>query len=310
LKALKIFLLLFTAGLIPFEGNSQQILNGGFEEIYYPSVSNPDMEFPASWQFSYAIPCGVHLGSLTNNSHSGDWAAKLETMTCFSHMFFQNLITILETTGNHVPIPGHPVNDIPSQLSFFYKFQPVGGDTAACTVLLYNLPDSIPFWDHPMLYADTVGFSEVYFTDQITEYTEMLIDLEYFMAEPFQYIMIAFSSYTRTIGNNEVLPQQAHAGTTLWIDDVELIYLPTSSENQLPTPDIQIFPNPVFGHFQMDVPDKTNIQSVVVFDNYGRVVRTLNPQDRFHPMNNLAPGIYFVRIETENGSVVKKLVKE
>jgi len=157
--------------------------------------------------------------------------------------------------------------------------------------------------------VDTIGIAQELIIEPTDEYTERVVNFEYFSTETPKYIGVYFST-NHNGGSFYGANPPAHAGTALWIDDVELIYLPTSSEEQLSTPDIRIFPNPVSGHFQMDVPDKTQIQSVVVFDNYGRAVCTLNPQDRFHPMNNLAPGIYFVRIETEKGSVVKKLVKE
>jgi len=316
LKALKIFLLLCTAGLIPFEGNSQQILNGGFEETISDTSSYYPQGYlrPLYWGFGwYTLGCGYIMGEMTDESHSGNWAIKLETISC-APAVVSSVAATRQEVENSIFLPelsSHIINDRPDQLSFYFKYQPVNGDTARVSALLFNYPDTVftNQWEIDWFEViDTVAFVQVLLVGSTAQYTQHVVNFEYFSSEVPSYCHVDF--FSNHHGGEFYGGQHAHPGTTLWIDDVELIYLPTSSEYQLSTPDIRIFPNPVVSHFQMDVPDKTQIQSVVVFDNYGREMRTLNPQDRFHPMNNLAPGIYFVRIETEKGSVVKKLVKE
>jgi len=76
---------------------------------------------------------------------------------------------------------------------------------------------------------------------------------------------------------------------------------------------LRIFPNPTRGKLTIDNGQLT-MDNVEVFDVYGRKQKTIinyqlsiiNSIDISH----LPAGIYFVKIRTEAGEVVKKVVKE
>ena len=72
---------------------------------------------------------------------------------------------------------------------------------------------------------------------------------------------------------------------------------------------INIFPNPVFS--EMKLVSSGNITRVTVYDQAGVTVVDVKPSGNrvSIPAGNLPPGIYSVRIETDNGVVVKKVVK-
>ena len=297
-----------------FLSAQQQLINGGFEETYVDSVTYlDDYLIPSQWRFGWntmgTSGCGPYLGKLTNDSHSGNWAVEMETLDC---------VPLVSGSVGNGSGPAHSsflpeimaqvINARPDQLSFYYKFNPVGGDSARFSALLFNYPDSLytnePGWFDAI---DTVAYIHGTISDSTDQYLQKMANFDYWSDDLPQYFHVFFSSSNN--GSETFFPP-AHAGTTLWVDDVELIYFTTSSENQLSAFDIQIFPNPVMHQFQIDAPGNFQPQSIVVFDNVGRVVRTMNPQDRFHSMNNLASGIFFLHIETEAGSVVKKLVKD
>src|SRR5690554_1215631 len=292
-----------------FLSAQQQLINGSFEDVVVPYDDTLHVH-PDSWYFGWdGSFCGIPLGELTNESNSGTRAVKLETESCNGVILAERLLTYVTIPESFLPVIGHPLNAQPLQLSFYHKYSPVEGDTAFVSVLMFNLPDTIPYMGQVMYYADTVGYTFAYITEASAEYSEMAIDLLYETIETPQYIQVVFTSNVNGVYQN-VMYDYAHAGTSLWIDDVELVYLNTSSENQLLSSAIQVFPNPVSNQFQIDAPGNFQPHSIVVFDNVGKVVRTMNPQDRVHSMNNLASGIYFLHIETEAGSVVKKLVQE
>jgi len=131
--------------------------------------------------------------------------------------------------------------------------------------------------------------------------------------------------------NTEIIP----AATLSYLDEiepeievcyhVEVIYNdceePLKTENKciklvsvkdLPGESISIYPNPTSGELTIDNGQLT-IMSVAIYDVYGRKVLTnhLIASSSHHLINvsHLTNGIYFINIDTEQGSVMKKLVK-
>ena len=83
----------------------------------------------------------------------------------------------------------------------------------------------------------------------------------------------------------------------------------------VPTPktsDIKIYPNPTSGELRIEIAGqaRNDVQSVEVFDVYGRKHSYgLTTDGAVINISHLNSGIYFVKITTENGVVVKKIVK-
>jgi hypothetical protein len=71
-----------------------------------------------------------------------------------------------------------------------------------------------------------------------------------------------------------------------------------------------VSPNPSTGIFTVNVPDQTNIQASV-FDALGKLVITSNETGTFNlDLSDVPVGIYTLRLDTESGTVTKKLVRE
>jgi hypothetical protein len=72
-----------------------------------------------------------------------------------------------------------------------------------------------------------------------------------------------------------------------------------------------VYPNPTTGKFTI-TNYKLRISNVEVFDIYGRNVSNLISHSSNHQMDisNLPAGIYFVKMNTEKGIIVKKIVKQ
>ncbi len=78
--------------------------------------------------------------------------------------------------------------------------------------------------------------------------------------------------------------------------------------------DVKLYPNPSNNHFTIQIISPTNSEGLlVVYDLIGKVVETkeniINGEEVIFG-NHLENGIYFVRIETGDGVVVRKLIKE
>lgn len=73
---------------------------------------------------------------------------------------------------------------------------------------------------------------------------------------------------------------------------------------------ITVYPNPTNGN--VNVNSKFNIQSIELYDIQGRILETSleNSNDSTIDLSRRENGIYFLKIKTENGSIVEKIVKE
>jgi Zn-dependent metalloprotease len=72
--------------------------------------------------------------------------------------------------------------------------------------------------------------------------------------------------------------------------------------------ELRIYPNPTTGELRV-TSDKLQVTGIEVFDIYGRKQKAESRKQNAVDISSLSAGIYFVKIETENGVVVKKVVK-
>jgi len=69
-----------------------------------------------------------------------------------------------------------------------------------------------------------------------------------------------------------------------------------------------IYPNPSKGIIEL-IGDESIVKHLNIFDNLGRLIKQLNEKTTKNiDLNDLKDGIYFVRIETENGNLNQKLI--
>ena len=73
---------------------------------------------------------------------------------------------------------------------------------------------------------------------------------------------------------------------------------------------VRIFPNPVRNELNIAADNNLAIIGVVIFNTSGQMVQTIaNPGSQVD-VSSLPQGIYFIRIETDRGTVTKRFVKE
>ena len=80
----------------------------------------------------------------------------------------------------------------------------------------------------------------------------------------------------------------------------------------VPEHNVTLYPNPTTGELQV-TSDELQITSIEVFDVYGRKLLSFTPrmsQQQTLDISQFSAGIYFVKIGTEAGKVVRKVVKE
>ncbi|CEJ70537.1 hypothetical protein BN1195_02864 [Chryseobacterium oranimense G311] len=74
--------------------------------------------------------------------------------------------------------------------------------------------------------------------------------------------------------------------------------------------DIQIYPNPVTEYFFVKSKENYRIETVKIFDASGKLMKSImNTNDKIN-VSDLSSGIYFVRIKTEKGEHLGKIIKK
>ncbi len=75
---------------------------------------------------------------------------------------------------------------------------------------------------------------------------------------------------------------------------------------------ISIFPNPTTGQFTIDLRGSARPRSIEITDITGRTIKQLsiNSQSTIINLKNQPEGIYFIKIQTENNIITKKIIKK
>jgi photosystem II stability/assembly factor-like uncharacterized protein len=95
--------------------------------------------------------------------------------------------------------------------------------------------------------------------------------------------------------------------TTITVNQDAITSINNIDENN----SIKVYPNPNKGQFTLDV-SQYNVESVSIFNITGELLTTIPVQNKntVDISSNLLSGIYFVKIQTANGSAVKRIVVE
>ena len=83
-------------------------------------------------------------------------------------------------------------------------------------------------------------------------------------------------------------------------------FVPATVIDGIVASEISIYPNPTTGIVNIDA---EGLNKVVVYDVTGRIMMSVANESTID-ISNLEAGVYFFSVETENGSAMKKLVKE
>lgn len=127
---------------------------------------------------------------------------------------------------------------------------------------------------------------------QASEYQTQTVDLANFSS--YDKVIIKFV-FTSNYGNN------------IWIDNVNIFNGPLAIET-VEASDLAIFPNPVKDVLNINY-DKA-ISQIDVYDVNGKLVKTFTTVGSTINVSDLSDGIYMLNIQTEEGLVIRRIVKE
>ncbi len=236
-----------------------------------------------------------HTFSRTEDAHSGDYAAQVETI---NHTLIGNLPGIA-FTGNIAFDPvtfeysfdvGVPVEGRPSSLKGFYKYNPAGGDTMAIVIAMFR-------WNETQNDLDSIGGGVFFTGNTVNQYTEFEAPIQYFdptLEADTMYIMM-FSSL-----------DSYHPGSVLKVDDLTLNYgavggIELVAENTV----VSIYPNPVAEILNVETENRQSLSELLIRDVTGRIVfrQPFRGQTQIMLPQKITCGIYFAQIRQEGVAV-------
>ncbi len=287
-----------TVDNISFVGSTIPFPNGDFEEWEEFSSEEPD-----DWFTSNVISLAIGETAVTKstNSYEGSFAAKIETTQ-----------TLIEDTlgfitngmmGEDNPIGGMAVDSTPDKLSGYYKYIPVGPDTAIGGLFLYHHNESTGMAD--LLEESIIKLPPV------DEYTYFEVEVDYFSLPEPDTVNIAFAS-----SNLQDYETYIGLGSELYIDALQITYKPNlvGVDNHKKEIIHQVYPNPssdkIYIGFQEILKNDITVRVMNAAGNlvYENKISPLATKKIDVSVRNFSPGIYFYNIESKNESYKGKFI--
>lgn len=269
---------------LAFAGTTQAIPNGDFQ-----NWTNKSYDVANGWE---AWGQGV---SKTGTSQNGTFAIRLETMGDCGSGGYVNAsgITSGYMTSNNGPAGGRPYNLPQDTLCGYYKYAPVGGDSAFIGISL-------------SLNATMIGGNGVTLP----------------AASGYTYFEIPFGAWTTPdtvrfdIQSSKWPTLSSYLGSVLYVDNLYLKSLAVGiSENHSHTNIATIYPNPIKDILTIDFGKNiSGSVQVIIYDATGRVIKEENskPASNLFSLHveDISAGIYFCEIKTPEGITRNKFVKQ
>jgi hypothetical protein len=299
-------LLLFTACILIFTGVNAQILpTQNFES--WGSGSPPEATGWASGNILYGFGAGDTVCHKSTSANTGSYAMKLETIKQVTNNAAS--IGVPDTlcfafTGTINPFPasiktGYAFTARPSLLEFYYKYTPVGSDSATAGIILTKSTGGNT--------RDTVASGKIYLGAQ-GSYTMGTINLTYTPSyvssgNPDTAFIYFASSYVKSFiianGQMNIQYKGQQIGSMLWVDD----WYPTSvgiEEQQLIK--YSAYPVPANDQYTLHF-EKAESKTVQVYDVAGKLMEEIKSGDKLVTIKTsaYADGIYFIRVKDAGG---------
>jgi Secretion system C-terminal sorting domain/Putative carbohydrate metabolism domain len=235
--------------------------------------------------------------NLTEDANSGKFAVKLESKTTSGEV-----LTGLLTSGPILDDKFNPgfdkikikFNSMPSALRVFYKGKPATKDTGSVLMVLTK-------WNPTKKKADTIATAGLFLTTEVKNYTMADLVFTYTIkTAPDSAFFIASSSLD---GFNPT------AGSTLYIDDMQLLYNNISINDAPEIANTNIYPNPATDKLYIDT-DK-EYSTLRLQNILGAIVYSEANMSAHHTIDisNFKKGVYLLQLTKNNGnSITKKII--
>lgn len=280
--------------------------NDSFEQ--WDSSGNPppfDWHQPSDWSSTNPVTEFISAGiTKSTDAHSGNFAAQIKTLNIFGTYRAGGLVcghaknvtspdyTILPVTG------GQPVSNKPVKVRGWYKFSTTTSSDSACVIVINKK------WNTGSSDYDTIGLSRTYLppASTYTLFEAWITDWDNFNSP--DSVAVAFFSSN---------PDTASAGGILLVDDVELDFTTSISENEISMNEFQLYPNPASDELNIFFNKNSFFTSLNIYSSIGKIISSekISGDSNFTiDVHSLPAGLYLIEMKNDTGlSVQKKFLK-
>lgn len=256
-------------------GTTQQFPNPSFENWTPKIIEDPDNWTTINFG---AMPNGPLSATKSTSAYSGIYALRLETVNT---VWGQQMGYVTNGyLGQNGPAGGMQVFANPGKITGYYKYFPVGNDTALGGAFSY-------------INSALVDSNFIFLTAQNT-YTYFEISMNYTGWPYIDTLNIIFTS------SNMMDSAFVGLGSVLFIDSLNILYNPVSVNSIDNSFSHSVFPNPFSNTAIISLPNiNGNAYDFAMVDMLGNVVMTrenISTNSIMIDRNNLPSGIYNYRI--------------
>ena len=155
------------------------------------------------------------------------------------------------------------------------------------------------------LFGEQAVFNGIYTAYTVTQNDSPAPESDYTITNG-KLIFHTLGTYTVSMANEAIVSHDNYpAKVTIELTVIEDIGIPEST-----LPNIKMYPNPTTGELKIES-GGLRIVNVVIYDVFGKIQKIENRKtERVINVSHLPVGVYFMKISTEVGEVVRKVVKE
>ncbi|MCB9252611.1 MAG: T9SS type A sorting domain-containing protein [Flavobacteriales bacterium] len=279
-----------------FTNSSQQLPNNSFEN--WTDLNSAE---PKDWFSSNTFITSDTGKSVVKSTDrkEGNYSALITTKEVNQG---QNMgFLILGKIGQKDdPTDGLKINSNPKQLSFWYKYEPIGNDSAMVGVWINSydkVGDSVKLL---MEIIKPLGSSSVW--------KEMVLDIDYDdTLNPAEDIVIGFAS-----SDLEFRPDSARIGSRMWVDMVNLTLYPLMI-TKLNSYNWKIWPVPCYGSLNIHQTNFPNEEVMTnIYNDQGRLEKTVllkfDNGNAVLNLNEFSSGTYLIDVNYGKYIIQKRVV--
>jgi hypothetical protein len=264
---------------LAFTGTTQAFPNGDFE-----SWTAKNYDIPSGW--------GTWSDGVTRStgSFAGTYAVRIETtlVECNGGNPNSSGITNGYMSYTSGPMGGRPYTLTNDTLAGYYKYAPMGNDSAMINISLLKNSNDV---------GGTRRFLHA--------------------AANYTYFEIPFGASTTPdtlrveIGSSYWITNPGFSGSVLYIDNLKIKSQPVGIQHNYLNERIMTYPNPVKDQLTIQFSDISGNKKIVLCNALGECISTWNTDDHQFAIDtkSLPGGIYFLQMQTANGITARKFVK-
>lgn len=276
---------------LTFMGATQPFPNGDFENWTNVSFENPDNWASLNlWGF---MSGNISATKTTDHFGAGNYALQLETIAIPNGSGSADTMGFITNGrfGNNGPEGGMAVNNYPKRISGYYKYIPVGPDTALGGMFLYG--------NNIVLDSSFIQLVPT------STYTYFEMNLVYQGPQLADTLNISFASSNMMDSTNYV-----GAGSILFLDQLQIEYFPLSVEENIPAvSSTEIYPNPATDYIYFTNNQLKGKSHFVITDIKGSVVLSCDVQNNaYFNISAFENGIYIYKLISDNKTETSRFV--